>query len=419
MAQKEQSTKHWSVLVCVSFMFAASAGIINNVIGVFYTPVSESLGVLRGTFALHSTITMVLVGVISLITPKLIHRFGWKLILTIGVIFAFIGTAGMAFTDELLVFYLLGAIRGIGAGLFGLVPMAMLINNWFHMKNGLAISLASAFSGLIGMIFAPIMASVIAYFGWQNGFIAMGTAIVLLALPAIIYPYSLLPQQENLVPYGYEMNVTIKSSKTKETSRPSSNSKSIYISFFAMIIFSVLHTNILGMNQHLSSYGESIGMSLQFSGYMLSAVMLGNILFKLVIGPMSDRVGAIKSTIIMNTVNVISLIILIAWPSAVPSIAAAFLFGSVFCVGSVALPLLSNQFFGKNLSERVFPILTFTSSIGAAFSNTMVGYIFDFTGSYQTAFLIAVVFQAINLVLLFVAYRFSVQKLGHPQSLRS
>lgn len=416
MAQK--NTKHWAVLVCVSFMFAASAGIINNVIGVFYTPVSESLGVLRGTFALHSTITMVLVGFISLVTPQLIHRFGWKRVLTIGVILAFIGTAGMAFTEYLVIFYLLGAIRGIGAGLFGLVPMAMLINNWFHLKNGLAISLASAFSGLIGMIFAPIIANVVAEFGWQNGFIAMGTAVVLLALPAIIYPYSLSPEQEDLMPYGYEMHATMKKKKTTEK-RPTVALKSVFISFGAMMIFSVLHTNILGMNQHLSSYGESIGMTLEFSGYMLSAVMLGNILFKLVIGPMSDRVGAIKSTIIMNAVNVIGLMILIAWPSAVPSIGAAFLFGSVFCVGSVALPLLSNQFFGKNLSERVFPILTFTSNIGAAVSNTMVGYIFDFTGSYQIAFLIAVVFQAINLVLLFIAYKFSIQKLGEPQSLRS
>lgn len=405
---KSRSNKHWIVLIVVSFMFAAHAGIINNVIGVFYSPVSESLGILRGNFALHSTITMLSVGFVSLIVPSIIHRFGWKLSLTIGVILSFIGTAGMAFTENLMVFYILGAIRGIGGGFFGLVPMAMLINNWFIEKNGFAISIASGFSGLIGMVFAPIFASIIANLGWRNGFIAMGFAIVVFALPAILYPYSLTPEEDDLVPYGYKETENGQSESTV-SGQDNMNTKTIMASFIAMIIFSVLHTNILGMNQHLSSYGESIGMSLQLSGYMLSAVMLGNIFFKLVIGPLTDRFGAIKATLFMNAMNVIGLLILITSEAEYPTIFAAFLFGSVFSVGSVALPLLSNQFFGKQLSEKVFPTLTFTSSLGSAFSNTMVGYIFDFTGSYSSAFLIAVAFQVLNLFMLYIAYKNSIQ----------
>lgn len=142
---------------------------------------------------------------------------------------------------------------------------------------------------------------------------------------------------------------------------------------------------------------------------MLSAVMLGNVFFKLIIGPLSDRFGAITSTLIMNGVNVLGLFILITTEAHYATIFAAFLFGSVFSVGSVALPLLSNQFFGKKLTQRVFPILTLTASIGSAFSNTMVGYIFDFTGSYSSALLIAVAFQVINLGMLYIAYRYSVK----------
>ncbi len=390
-------------------MFAAHAGIINNVIGVFYSPVSESLGILRGSFALHQTITALTVGLVSLAVPNIIHRFGWKPSLTVGVILSFIGTAGMAFTENLIVFYILGAIRGAGGAFFGMVPMAMLINNWFVEKNGFAMSIASGFSGLIGMIFAPIFSSVIASLGWRLGFIAMGATIVILALPAIFYPYSLNPEENGLVAYGAK--------ESKETSLKGEiltdnnvTIKTAMASFVAMIVFSLLHTNILGMNQHFSSYGESIGMSLQLSGYMLSAVMLGNIFFKLVIGPLSDRFGAIKSTLFMNGLNVIGLLILITTEAHYVTIFAAFLFGSVFSVGSVALPLLSNQFFGRKLSERVFPILTFTSSVGSALSNTLVGYIFDFTGSYSSAFLIAVAFQIINLGMLYIAYKYSVPK---------
>lgn len=405
---KSRNKKHWTVLAIVSFMFAAYAGIMNNVIGVFYSPVSESLGILRGSFALHHTITTLAVGLFSLVVPSVIHRFGWKLSLTVGVILAFIGTAGMAFSESLILFYLLGAIRGIGASFFGLVPMAMLINNWFVKKNGMAMSIASGFSGLIGMIFAPVFSTVIASLGWKLGFVSMGAAIVILALPAILFPYSLTPQEDGLVAYGETESESYSTNKTLSTNRDT-NLKTAMVSLVAMIIFSLLHTNILGMNQHFSSYGESIGMSLQMSGYMLSAVMLGNVFFKLIIGPLSDRFGAITSTLIMNGVNVLGLFILITTEAHYATIFAAFLFGSVFSVGSVALPLLSNQFFGKKLTQRVFPILTLTASIGSAFSNTMVGYIFDFTGSYSSALLIAVAFQVINLGMLYIAYRYSVK----------
>jgi hypothetical protein len=39
----------------------------------------------------------------------------------------------------------------------------------------------------------------------------------------------------------------------------------------------------------------------------------------------------------------------------------------------------------------------------------MVGYIFDFTGSYSSAFLIAVAFQVLNLFMLYIAYKNSIQ----------
>lgn len=415
MAIKNKTAKHWIVLVVVSLMFSAFAGITNNTIGVFYSPVAEDLGILRGNFALHSTITLLVNGAVSLVVPNVIDRFKWKPTLIGGSILGFIGTAGMAFTENLFVFYILGAIRGAGGAFFGMVTMAMLLNNWFDEKNGLAISLASGLSGLVGMVFAPIFASIINATGWKTGFIAMGVTLVLFTLPAILYPYEVKPEDEGLQPYGYKKSIDgldsedVSGAKVLKMGRR--NKKYVMITLISLIVFSVLHTNVLGINQHFSSYGESIGMSTVLSGYMLSAVLFGNIFFKLVIGPLSDRIGAIKATLFMNLMNVIGLIILITSRAEYPTIFAVFLFGSAFSVGSVALPLLSNQFFGRVLSGKYFPALTFASTLGAAISNTLVGYIFDFTGSYNIAFVIAIGFQVANLLMIYLAYTYSIKEM--------
>lgn len=230
-----------------------------------------------------------------------------------------------------------------------------------------------------------------------------------MALPVIFYPYTLRPEDNDLAPYGY---IEKKSKKTNQTlaSDKSHTIQSAIISFISMLIFAALITNIIGINQHLSSYGESIGMSLELSGYILSAVMFGNVAFKLIIGPLSDRFGPIIATVIMMLLNSFGLIVLILTKSAALTIFASFLYGSVFSVGSVAKPLLTKKFFGRKLSERVFPIITFISSLGAAFSNTMVGYIFDFTGTYVTAFVIGITFQFVGLIMLNLANRYKVTK---------
>ncbi|MEY8370826.1 hypothetical protein AAK938_04665 [Aerococcaceae bacterium 50-4] len=49
-----KSTKHWIVLVITAMMFAASGGIVNNVIGVFYQPMVHDLNLLVGDIAFHS-----------------------------------------------------------------------------------------------------------------------------------------------------------------------------------------------------------------------------------------------------------------------------------------------------------------------------------------------------------------------------
>lgn len=321
MTVKHKTRKHWLVLIVVSLMFSAFAGINNNIIGVFYSPVAEDLGILRGSFALHSTITLIVNGFVSLIVPKVVDRYGWKPSLISGAVLAFIGAAGMAFTENLWLFYVLGGLRGAGGAFFGMVPMAMILNNWFYEKNGLALSLASGLSGLIGMIFAPIFTSIIQTTSWEFGFIAMGITLVAFIIPAILYPFSADPRDEGLEPYGYSATTgeteTVDSQLMNIKTR---NNKYITITFVSLLIFTVLNTNVVGINQHFASYGESVGMS---------ALLSGNLFFKLALGPLSDKFGAVTSTVIMIIVNIIGLVLLIGTQAEYATILTVFFWFSI------------------------------------------------------------------------------------------
>lgn len=83
-------------------------------------------------------------------------------------------------------------------------------------------------------------------------------------------------------------------------------------------------------------------------------------------------------------------------------IVGAFLLGSIYSVGAVGLPVLTKYFFGIDNYSKVFPIISFLSNLGAAFALTLVGYIYDFTNSYNFSFILAIGINTICLILTFV-----------------
>ena len=81
-----KSYKHWKIVFLMCCLAASSIGLCTNAIGVFYTPVSKSLHVLKGTFAMHATLSTLITALTSLKMSKLIRKYNYKKILLIGVL---------------------------------------------------------------------------------------------------------------------------------------------------------------------------------------------------------------------------------------------------------------------------------------------------------------------------------------------
>ena len=61
---------------------------LTNATGAFYTPVSESLGVLRGSFAMYATLQSLAMAVVTLYIPKIMDRLNYSQQLIMDVLFA-------------------------------------------------------------------------------------------------------------------------------------------------------------------------------------------------------------------------------------------------------------------------------------------------------------------------------------------
>lgn len=298
-------------------------------------------------------------------------------------------------------FDVLGALTGLSSALFSIVPLTMIINNWFVKKHGLATSIVFGFSGLAGSLCSPILTAVISSSSWQVAYIVKAAIILGLCLPAIVYPFNLDPQDEDLKPYGFEYT----QGENEAVSTKPISFAFASIGFLSFFVFGMMASCITSVTQHFPGFAQSVGFDASLGALLLSAGMVGNIVFKIVIGVLSDRLGALKATLVTLLINMAGIFLLLTGLSSGILLLGAFFFGSSYAIGAVGVPLLTKYFFGTEVYSTVFPKISFASNFGAALSFTLVGYIYDLSGSYSLAFIFSLIMIAICFSSLAICYK--------------
>lgn len=226
---KAKLSFHWLLVVLLCGMAASSIGVCMNCVGIFYTPVSDSLGVLRGSFALHATLSQLATSIIALAVPKLITRLRYKVLLICGTVVAVLSTVAMAYSRELWQFYILGLLRGASVGLFSSVPITIILTNWFHKSHGIATSITLSFSGLAGAVCSPLFTRCIDVWGWENTYLVMAAAAVIFTRQPCLCP---LPSTPGI--WGCVLMATMATLKPTARNLPNSVTKLLPFSACAL-----------------------------------------------------------------------------------------------------------------------------------------------------------------------------------------
>lgn len=102
--------KYILMIICMCGLAASSIGLCINAMGVFYTPVSSSLGVLRGTYSMTVTCSSLAMAFAGLVVTKILNKKNFKIIQIISYIVAIGSTVLMGCSTQIWQFYVLGMI---------------------------------------------------------------------------------------------------------------------------------------------------------------------------------------------------------------------------------------------------------------------------------------------------------------------
>ncbi len=371
--------RHLVVLVAMCGLIASGIGLVTNVSGLFFTPICEEFGILKGQASLMLTICNVALALGGMLVPRLVTDKTLKPVLVGATAALAASTAALSVCNSIMPMYVLCVLRGLSAGLVTFVFVTTVLNKWFVSGIGLATSIAMGCSGIAGAAFSPIVNGIIASMGWRTGFVILGVLTVILHLPAIFLLPALDPTTVGLKALGADEApaASTKADAVAEAAAPIN-----MMVFGAVIGFALFGSAVTALPQHFPGLAESYGLDAAIGASMLSVCMIANTAGKIALGALIDRIGTKISVLLYAALVAAGLALLIVTRSSQLLIVGAVLTGMCYALGTVAISMLTRDAFGLANYGKTYPTMSLSGNIANAAFSSIIGFMYDFSGSY-------------------------------------
>ena len=172
----------WVVLGCV-LITTTMVPPIMSLSNKFLIQVTTEMNISRGAFTLANTIVQGLGIFISPIVSKNLAKGNMRKIQSISIIGFVLAYASYSLAKSPIHLYMSSFFVGLFYLNSTLIPVSMMVTNWFVEKRGIAMSVTMAGIGLGGTIFSPIVTNLLQNYGWRHTYLIMAGIILVLALP--------------------------------------------------------------------------------------------------------------------------------------------------------------------------------------------------------------------------------------------
>ena len=256
------------IVACCCVFSATSVSLAFGCAGVFYTPVSEAIGVSRGVFVISFTCMSLTAGIgVKIMTP-FVEKYSLKLAVIILLLLQSVCYFAQSQFTQVWMFYITGALLGIVVSLTQSIVATVAINRWFKTSTAFFIGFSSSMAGVSGVIINPIAGKVMETYGWRAGYIMYGAIILILAVPFAVFVFKDFPADKGLEPYsGRNKNNENKKDENIKQSDISIEYKDAVRSkaFFAAMGTISCFVCTCCFVPYVASYASSLGMSLTFA----------------------------------------------------------------------------------------------------------------------------------------------------------
>jgi MFS family permease len=188
LATAEDTPRNWLLPVGGTLALIVGNGPVSVfAFGVFMGPLESEFGWSRATLSLATALCALLSALALPFVGLLMDRFGVRRPLALAICLFGLNVALIGQTTSLAWFIALTALTGVTGAAQSPIGYVKSIASHFDRRRGLAIGIAMSGIGLGTALVPQYVQWLIGSFGWRMGYLGLGLAILVVALPAVVF----------------------------------------------------------------------------------------------------------------------------------------------------------------------------------------------------------------------------------------
>ena len=365
------------LVIAGAFVISMTMG-LRSTFGLFLAPMTEDLGIDRGTFGFAMALQNLLWGAFQPFCGMVADRYGSGRVLVAGAIVYAAGLYVMSGAESVLGFNI-GAGWLIGFGLSATsfsVVLGALGRLVPAEKQSVAFGIATAGGSVGQFVMAPIGQNLIESQGWASALMVLAWLALTIALAAMVLRSKAGDERKS----GVDKSTGVAQTLPAALAEASQNKGYIYLTLgFFVCGFQVAFITI-----HMPAYISDLSFNSSVAATSLALIGLFNIIGTYgcgVLGGKYSRKYLLSSLYFLRSIVLLAFIILPKSEMSIYLFAGAM---GVLWLGTVPLTSgLVAQIFGVRFMSTLFGIVFLSHQVGSFMGVWLGGYLYDTTGSYD------------------------------------
>ena len=377
MSQQNEFKRGWAVLL--GAFIGSGVGLASMVYystGIWIRPWQEEFGWTRAEIGFQQSISVLVMMLLAPLVGRLIDRYGLRRVTALCLLGYGLFLAIFPFmSGTLLILYALSFGYAVfGVGTTG-IAFTRAVNAFFIKNRGLALGICLTSTGVMAFAMPRYMTPYVAEHGWRAGFWVM-FAIVMISAPIVYLLLRDAPEDEDGQIQQAQSGLTF--SQAIRT-----------VTFWKVAsIFLLISTAILGLIPAFIPLLQDAGLSAKQAGQLGAALGLSVMVARLFIGFIIDRIFAPYVAAVAFSCVALGCLAL-GLGGIEYAMVAAIALG--FAVGAEVdlIGYFTARYFGLAHYGAIYGLQYSIFIFGAAIGPVYTGYIWDVTGNYDLALVIA------------------------------
>ena len=347
----------------------------------------DEFQVSRSVLSIPYTLTMLGFALGNVFLGRIVDRFGITRAIILASLLNAFGYVCACIFDSFLALAFFHLFIGLGTAVsFG--PLLADISLWFRKYRGIAVAITASGNYVSGAIFPILLGGLISDYGWRISYFLLALSCIFIILPASFFLQRRLDKK-----YSDEQERQASIMSTSSRFKPLTLQIILSIAgICCCVAMSMPQIHLVTMCVDLG-YGSHVGAE------MLSLMLLGGVISRLVSGVLVDFIGGVRTLLLGSSLQCIGLILYYPTTEMNSLYLVSLIFG--LSQGGIvpSYAIIVREYMPPQEAGARVGIVIMATVIGMAFGGWISGVIFDATNSYQLAILNGIIWNFVNILI--------------------